>query len=115
MNQLSERDERMFSTFAHLGILAGFLPSANVLVPLIIWLTQRDKSEFVDYHAKEALNFQISISLLMIGAGLLSFILIGIPLVIMLALACLVFSIIAAVKANQGEMYEYPFNLRLIK
>lgn len=113
--QLSERDERMFATFAHLGILAAFIPAGNILAPLIIWLTQRDKSEYVDLHAREALNFQITVSLFMLIAGVLSIVLIGIPILILLVLASLVFSIIGAMKANNGEMYEYPFNLRLIK
>lgn len=114
--QLSERDERMFATFAHLAIIAGFVvPLGNVIAPLVIWLTQRDKSDYVDIHAKEALNFQITVTILAFGGLILSFIIIGIPLLIMLGLACLVFSILGAIKANEGEMYEYPFNLRIIK
>ena len=114
--QLSERDERMWSTFAHLSIVAGLVfPLGNVIVPLVIWLTQRDKSEFVDVHAKEALNFQITVTLLGVGGFILTFFVIGIPLLLMLLLACVVFSVLGAMKSNQGEMYEYPFNLRLIK
>ena len=114
--QLSERDERMFATFAHLGMIAGFVfPLGNIIVPLVIWLTQRDKSDFVDVHAKEALNWQLTVTILAFGGVILLFLIIGIPLLIMLGLACLVFSIIGAIKANEGKMYEYPFNLRIIK
>lgn len=114
--QLSERDERMWATFAHLGVIAGFIiPFGNVIAPLIIWMTQREKSSFVETHAKEALNFQISVSIIAVGCAILIFLAIGIPLLIILGLADLVFSIMAAMKANQGEPYQYPFNLRLIK
>ncbi|MBK8493365.1 MAG: DUF4870 domain-containing protein [Saprospirales bacterium] len=114
--QLSERDERMFATFAHLGMIAGFVfPLGNIIVPLVIWLTQRDKSDFVDAHAKEALNWQLTVTILAFGGIILSMLIIGIPLLIMLGLACLVFSILAAIKANEGSMYAYPFNFRIIK
>ena len=113
---LSERDERMFATFAHLSFLAGFvIPLGNVIAPLVIWLTQRDKSAFVDDHAKEALNFQITVTILGVGGILLTFLIIGVPILILLGLAALAFCIIGAMKANKGEMYEYPFNLRIIK
>ncbi|MBK6621432.1 MAG: DUF4870 domain-containing protein [Saprospirales bacterium] len=114
--QLSERDERMWATFAHLGIIAGFIiPFGNVLAPLIIWLTQRDKSSYVETHAKEALNFQITVSIFAIGGAILMIIAVGFLLLAIIGIAALVFGIMAAMKANQGEMYEYPFNLRLIK
>ncbi|MBK7410636.1 MAG: DUF4870 domain-containing protein [Saprospirales bacterium] len=106
----------MFATFAHLGMIAGFVfPLGNIIVPLVIWLTQRDKSDFVDAHAKEALNWQLTVTILAFGGIILSMLIIGIPLLIMLGLACLVFSILAAIKANEGSMYAYPFNFRIIK
>jgi len=114
--QLSERDERMWATFAHLGVIAGFIiPFGNVIAPLIIWLTQRDKSTFVDLHAKEALNFQITVSIFAIGAAILTLIAIGLIFLILIGLAALVFGIMGAMKANQGEPYEYPWSLRLVK
>ena len=114
--QLSERDERMWATFAHLGIIAGFIiPLGNVIAPLIIWLTQREKSSYVEAHAKEALNFQITASIFAIGAAILIFIFIGILLLALIGIAALVFGILGAMKANQGEMYQYPFSLRLVK
>ncbi|MCB9284467.1 MAG: DUF4870 domain-containing protein [Lewinellaceae bacterium] len=113
---LSERDERMFATFAHLSLLAGFvIPLGNIIAPLVIWLTQRDKSAFVDAHAKEALNFQITLTILGAGGFLLTFILIGVPFLILIGLAALAFCIIGAMKANRGEEYVYPFNLRIIR
>lgn len=112
----SNHDDRTAATFAHLGILAGsFIPFGNIFLPLVIWLTQREKSEFLDDHGKEALNFQITMTIIFIGSAILCFVLIGFILLPVAFILYLVLSIMAAVKANQGEFYEYPFNFRFIQ
>ena len=114
--ELSVKDERMWATLAHLGIIAGLIiPSGSVVAPLVIWLVFKDRSEYVNYHAKEALNFQITMFIAFIVAAILIFVLIGIPALIALAIADLVYSIIAATKANEGEYYKYPYTYRFIK
>ncbi|KRG69053.1 DUF4870 domain-containing protein [Pseudoxanthomonas dokdonensis] len=106
------QEDRTLALVAHLlGIATSFLG------PLIIWLISKDKpnSSFATDQAKEALNFQITLLIIYVIGIILSVILIG-ALINMLAwLACLVLSIIAAVKANDGVAYRYPFALRLIK
>jgi hypothetical protein len=116
-SDLSLKDERMWATLSHLGIVASFiLPSlGHILAPLIIWLVFKDRSDYVEYHAKEALNFQITITIGLIISGILVFILVGFIGLIVLAIADLVFSIIAATKANEGVYYEYPYTYRFIK
>ncbi len=111
------QDERTWGMIAHLSAFAVFLfPLAgNILAPLIVWLARRDTSAFVEAEAKEALNFNISVSLAWIVCGLLTFVLIGIPLGIILFLGWLVLTIVAAVKASEGVGYRYPFTLRLVK
>jgi uncharacterized Tic20 family protein len=69
----------------------------------------------VDDQGKEALNFQITITLAAIVSAILIVVLVGIALLIAVGIASLVFTIIAAIKANNGETYRYPFCLRLIK
>ena len=106
----------MWSTFAHLGFVAGMvIPFGNVIAPLVIWLVFKDRSSYVDYHGKEALNFQITVTLAMIASGILILLLIGIFLLIAVVLLALVFSIMGAIKANNGEYYEYPFTIRFIR
>lgn len=108
----STKDERMWATFAHLGIVAGLvIPLGSILAPLIIWLVQKDKSGFIDEHAKEALNFQITMLIAFIISGILMLVIIGFFLIIAVAIIDLVYSIIAATKANNGEPYKYPKNL----
>ena len=113
---IPDKDELMWSTFAHLGFVAGMvIPFGNVIAPLVIWLVFKDRSSYVDYHGKEALNFQITVTLAMIASGILILLLIGIFLLIAVVLLALVFSIMGAIKANNGEYYEYPFTIRFIR
>lgn len=114
--QLSESDSRMWATFAHLGIVVGFIiPLATILVPLIIWLIFKDKSAFVDRHGRAALNFQLTMLIGFAISAVLMIVYIGFLLMVVLGVLDLVFSIIAAVAANKGEAYKYPLSLELVK
>jgi len=114
-------EERQWALFAHLSALLGglltstFLGLGCLIGPLIIWLVKKDTMPFVDDQAKEALNFNITVAIAAVVCGVLMFVLIGFVLLPLLGLAWLVFIIIAAIKANEGERYRYPFTLRLIK
>ncbi|MFD1143438.1 DUF4870 domain-containing protein [Larkinella insperata] len=115
-NYLSPSDERMWGMLAHLSALAGFLiPFGNIIGPVVVWQIQKDKSAFVDYHGKEALNFQITMTIALGIALLLVILLIGLPILVVLGLVSVVFSILAGVKANNGEYYRYPFTFRFIQ
>ena len=109
--------ERTFGMLCHLtGFLAFVgIPFGNILGPLVVWLVKREEFPFVDDQGKEALNFQISMTIYLIVTGLLSFLLIGIPFFIGLGIAWIVLMIIASVKANGGEAYRYPITMRFIK
>jgi uncharacterized Tic20 family protein len=100
----------------HLSALAGFVVPGlgHVLGPLIVWLVKRGDSSEIDAHGKEALNFQISMLIYNIVAGVLCLVLIGFVLLAVLHILNVVFVILAAVKANEGQMYRYPLTLRLI-
>jgi uncharacterized Tic20 family protein len=108
----STKDERMWATFSHLGIVAGLvIPLGSILAPLIIWLVHKDKSSYVDEHAKEALNFQLTMLIAFIISAILMIIVVGFFLMAAVGIIDLVYSIIAATKANNGEHYKYPKNL----
>ena len=87
----------------------------NVIGPLIVWQLKKDLHPFVDEQGKEALNFQITYSVAMMVCGLLAWVLIGFPLMLLVGLAALVLTIIAGLKANAGQAYRYPLCWRLIK
>jgi uncharacterized Tic20 family protein len=100
----------------HLSALAGFvIPGlGHVFGPLIVWLIKRGDSPEIDAHGKEALNFQISMLIYNVVAGVLCLVLIGFVLLAVLHILNVVFVIIAALKASEGQMYRYPLTLRLI-
>jgi hypothetical protein len=100
----------------HLSALAGFVVPAfgHVFGPLIVWLIKRGDAPEIDAHGKEALNFQISMLLYNVVAGVLCLVLIGFVLLAVLHILNVVFVIIAAMKTSEGQMYRYPFTLRLI-
>ncbi|MEO6926940.1 MAG: DUF4870 domain-containing protein [Rhodanobacter sp.] len=121
-------EERQWAMFAHLSALLGALLTGAFgggwgcfIGPLVIWLIKKDTMPFVNDQGKEALNFNITvaiaalvlvlISVMTLGIGLI----IAIPLWIIIGIAWLVFTIIAAIKANEGVSYRYPFTLRLVK
>lgn len=116
-------EERQWGLFGHLSSLAGLFTGGigNIVGPLIIWLIKKDTMPFAADQAKEALNFNIT--LLIIGVILLLVtiftfglgIFITAPIGILLGIAWLVLTIMAAMKANEGVAYRYPFTLRLVK
>lgn len=109
-------DERQWGMIAHLSALAGLIvPFGHLLGPLIIWLVKKDTMPFVDDQGKEALNFQITLSIALFVCFLLIFVAIGIVLMPLVGLAGLILAVIAGIKANEGVAYRYPFTLRLIK
>jgi len=103
-------DERTFAILAHiLTIVSSFI------APLVIYLLKKDESAFVSEHAKESLNFQITMFILFMISFVLMLVLIGFLLIWLLSIANLVLVIIATIKANENKMYRYPINFRLIK
>ena len=111
------KDARMWAMICHLAGLAGIIlpASGNIVAPLIIWQIKKDSNPFIDEQGKEAVNFQISMSIYLIASIILSFICIGVPLIIATIIVFFVFMLIAAVKANNGFHYRYPLTIRFIK
>lgn len=110
------QDDKTMGMFCHLAAFAGLIiPFGSIIGPLVVWLTKKDQSEFIDHHGKESLNFQITMAIAFLVSFVLMIIVIGIFLVIGLAIFELVVIIIAAIKANDGEHYQYPFAIRFIK
>jgi uncharacterized Tic20 family protein len=139
-----EKDDRTWGFLVHLGGVIGqaiFSPVGNIIGALVLWLFKRNDSKFVDIEGKEAVNFQITISLLMVALNIINgmawgvwtfthfitndpvmyhghwntqfFFTVGFGKVIWAV--NLAFSIIAAIQANKGNHYRYPFSLRLVK
>ena len=110
-------NERTWGMLAHLSALTGIVVwlVGCVAGPLVVWLARRDQSAFVAEHAREALNFNITIVLAAIVCMVLMLMFVGFILGAALFIVWLVFTLIAAIKASEGHTYRYPFSLRLVK
>src|ERR1700688_742688 len=110
-------NERTWGMLAHLSALVGlvFPLVGNILGPLLVWLTKREQSTFIGTHAKEALNFNITVTLAGVVCLFLALIFIGFLLGTALFIAWLVMTLVAAIRASEGVPYHYPLSLRLIK
>lgn len=110
------KDEKNWAMFCHLSALAGFIiPFGNLIGPLVLWQMKKSESAFIDDQGKEALNFQITITMAAIVSIILMIAIIGAFLLPVVGLFALVFTIISAIKANEGVLYRYPVALRLVK
>jgi len=100
-------DEKTMAVLSHILTLV-----APILAPLIIYLVKKNESKFVEWHAKESLNFQITVAIIII---ILFLTIIGIFITWIVGIISLVLVIIATIRASEGKLYKYPFSIRLIK
>lgn len=111
---MSPADERLWGLLAHLSWIVGSIVAIAPLGPLVVFLVFKDRSPFLRRHALEALNFWITVYIGLAISVALMLIIIGFVTFPVIGIAALVLSIIAALAANRGEEYRYPFTLRLI-
>jgi hypothetical protein len=103
-------ESKLFAALAHgLALLVPFLPA------LVIWLVKKDADAFVAEHARQAMNFQLTVIIAYIVSAILILVLIGFVLMVIVAITALVFTIIALVKAAQGQAYRYPIAIPFFK
>lgn len=114
--ETSTSEDRTLAVIAHLAPLIGYtIGFGQILIPLAIYLWKGKESEYVRQHALESLNFQISMTIYLFVAAALMFVLIGFVLLPILGVIALVVMILATIKAANGESYEYPMTIRLVK
>ena len=119
--------DRTWAAGAHgAALLAALLTSwiagiAGAVAALVVWMLVRDRSAFAAEHAKEAVNFNLSMFIYAAIAVLLVIFTLGIGLIValpmwlVLALAWIVCTLLAAFKAYDGQPYRYPITIRLFK
>lgn len=111
----TDLEARKWATGLHLSLLLGwFIPLAGFIVPIVIWVIKKDEFPQLDQHGRNAINWMISQVIYAVIAGLLCFILIGIPLAIALGIMVIAFPVIAALKANDGITWRYPLSLSIM-
>lgn len=123
---LQTYQERQMGLFLHLSPLLGlFVPAAGIVVPIILWQTQKDKMPPLDRHGRMVVNWMISSFIYVVASiplMILSFVMLGAPFFIFFILfwlafvvVSIAFPIIGAVKANDGELWEYPLTIKFLK
>lgn len=89
--------------------------------PLVVWLMRREGDPYVAEHALEALNFNITVDLIVVVGLFLSLMTFGLgllivgPVLLVVGILWLVFTIQAALAASRGERYRYPMSIRLVR
>ncbi len=108
--------ERTYTTFLHMTALIGLF-GLPVIGALIMWVIKKDSSVYVADHGKEAMNFQLSLTIYWVVGFLLAITGIGAcvggPLIVATYVLGMVGMVLAAVAANQGRYYRYPMCLRM--
>ncbi len=105
-----------FLMLMHLSQLAGFIiPFGGLILPIVMWATNKDKFGEVDKHGKVIINWILSALIYGFICFILTFVIIGVFGYIALAIAGLVFIVLGAIKANQGELWQYPLSIKFLK
>ena len=106
-------DEKTWTVILHLSQFCGFLvPLAGLIVPIVLWQMKKNESVLIDQHGRIVANWMITAFIAGVVFFMLSFVLIGIPLLIILGVLCVIFPIIGAIKANEGTVWPYPGSYR---
>lgn len=107
---LSPADEKTWAILTHIGgIFFSFLPA------LIVYLVCKDRGPFIRQHSASALNFQLTMLIAALLGSVLIFAVIGIFVVMAVSIVVIVFSIIAAIAANNGQWYRYPLSIEFVR
>lgn len=102
--------------FLHLsGLAFALIFPLGIVLPIILWQTQKDKMPALDAHGKMATNWMISATIYGIVSFVLMFVLVGFLTGLAVWLMAIIFPIIGGIKANNGEFFEYPLTIKFIK
>ena len=106
-------EENVFCMLIHLSQLANFVvPFSGVILPIVMWATEKENSAKVDAHGRIVFNWLISSTIFFICSGILVLLGIGIVMLIALGIAGVIFTILGGIKANEGKIWKYPMSIR---
>lgn len=117
MNTESNQSEvRTWALLLHLSVFTSYvIPLAGIIAPVVIWQIKKDEMPEIDAHGKIVTNGVISFTIYFFVSILLTFVLIGIPLLIVVGICAIVFPIIGGIKAHNGELWPYPLTIQFFK
>jgi uncharacterized Tic20 family protein len=111
-----DKDANQWAMFVHLSLFAGYLiPLAGLVVPIVLWQIKKDQYAFVDVHGKIVVNWIISMIIYAAVCTVLLAVAIGVLGFVILGVMSMILPIIGGIKANQGEVWEYPMSLKFIR
>lgn len=109
-------EKRSFLMLMHLSQLSSIvIPGAGLVLPIVMWATNKDQSEDIDKHGKVILNQMISALIYAVICVILIFVVVGVFALFALGITGLVFAIIGAIKANEDKLWEYPISIKFFK
>ncbi|WP_371193492.1 DUF4870 domain-containing protein [Glaciecola sp. SC05] len=107
---------KVYLMLMHLSQFAGYIiPLGGLIVPIIMWATNKDQSEEIDQHGKVILNWVFSLLIYFAVCFVLTFVLIGVFGYIILGICAIIFTVIGAIKANDRVLWEYPLSIKFFK
>jgi uncharacterized Tic20 family protein len=108
--------QKQYLFLMHLSTLAGFIiPFGGLILPIVMWLSNKEHSKEIDEHGKVIVNWVISAAIYGLICFVLTFVLIGVLGYIILSICVVAFAIIGAIKANEGVLWRYPLSMTFIK
>lgn len=113
-NDLGLNDEKTWGMLLHLSLLLGF-SALGLIIPILIWQLKKDQSAVIDAHGKVVVNWLLTALILGLIFGIACLIFVGIPLLIALGICNIAFPIVGAIKANSGEVWQYPLSFTFFK
>ena len=113
---LQTQEQRQMGMFLHLSQLANVvLFPVGIILPIVLWQTQKEKIPALDTHGKMVVNWMISVTIYTFVSIVLMFVLVGFLTIIAVALMGIIFPIIGGIKANNGELWNYPLTIKFLK
>lgn len=105
-----------YNALLHLSQFAGLVvPFLGTVLPIAMWIMHKNEDASINEHGKRVVNWVISSWIYIFIFGILSFLLIGLPFLIIVTILCFIFPIIGAVKAVNGELYNYPLAIEFVR
>ena len=113
---LQTAEEKQMGMFLHLsGLAFALVFPLGIVLPIILWQTQKDKIPALDAHGKMVTNWMISATIYFFVSFILMFVLIGFLTAFGVFLLAIIFPIVGGIKANNGETWNYPLTIKFLK
>ncbi|EGN75507.1 hypothetical protein A28LD_1120 [Idiomarina sp. A28L] len=111
----TDEDRRQYAMFIHLSLLLGLaFPWIGLIIPIVLWLVRRE-DEYIDKHGRVVANWLISSIIYSIVGFILLVVIIGFGVLLALAVCHIIFAIVGAIKAKDGELWHYPLSIKFFR